>query len=151
MRIDLTKNQKEAIYQLTLDIIKQYSCYNAFLITIDVPQIYMQQFLYTISKNKNASSYQFQLDNQKFKIESWRTFLNIINRCLFGKSSGIDRARQPRVQILWGMFYKKNVDYAALIWEDFQCQIDSRSTSTKRREQIPYLRFTKVVSEPRGS
>ncbi|GKD88242.1 hypothetical protein Tco_1363749, partial [Tanacetum coccineum] len=57
MRIDLSKMQK------------QYSCYNAFLITTDVPQIYMQQFWYTISKNKNTSSYQFQLDNKKFEIK----------------------------------------------------------------------------------
>ncbi|GKC93885.1 hypothetical protein Tco_1159327 [Tanacetum coccineum] len=35
MRIDPLKNQKEPTYQLTLDIIKQYSCYNAFLITAD--------------------------------------------------------------------------------------------------------------------
>ncbi|GJU38081.1 hypothetical protein Tco_1186435 [Tanacetum coccineum] len=68
MRIDQLKNQKEPNYHLTLDIIKHYSCYNAFLITADVPQIYMQQFWYTISKNKNTSSYQFQIDNQKFEI-----------------------------------------------------------------------------------
>ncbi|GJS87934.1 hypothetical protein Tco_0770570 [Tanacetum coccineum] len=43
------------------------------------------------------------------------------------------------------MFYKKNVDYATLIWEYFQYQIGSRQTSAKRREQIPYPKFTKVI------
>nr|GEV46554.1 hypothetical protein [Tanacetum cinerariifolium] len=58
MRIDSTKNQKEATYQLTLDIIKQYSCYNAFLITVDVPQIYMQQFCrQTSAKRKEQMPY----------------------------------------------------------------------------------------------
>ncbi|GKD73537.1 hypothetical protein Tco_1331819 [Tanacetum coccineum] len=52
MRIDLLKTQKEPTYQLTQDILEQYSCYNAFLITVDVPQTYMQQFWYTITKNK---------------------------------------------------------------------------------------------------
>ncbi|GJY81455.1 hypothetical protein Tco_0494206 [Tanacetum coccineum] len=52
MRIDPLKKQKEPTYQLSLDIIKQYSCYNAFLKTTDVPQIYMQQFWYTIAKNQ---------------------------------------------------------------------------------------------------
>nr|GEW04567.1 hypothetical protein [Tanacetum cinerariifolium] len=35
MRIDPTRNQKEAIYQLTLDILNLSSCYNAFIITAD--------------------------------------------------------------------------------------------------------------------
>ncbi|GJS32591.1 retrovirus-related pol polyprotein from transposon TNT 1-94 [Tanacetum coccineum] len=34
--------------------------------------------------------------------QPWRTFLNIINRCLSRKSSGLDRVRQSRVQIMWG-------------------------------------------------
>ncbi|GJT19471.1 hypothetical protein Tco_0878177, partial [Tanacetum coccineum] len=42
MRIAPEKTQKESTYQLTLDILKQYSCYNAFLKTTNVPQIYMQ-------------------------------------------------------------------------------------------------------------
>ncbi|GJW37082.1 hypothetical protein Tco_0060002 [Tanacetum coccineum] len=41
------------------------------------------------------------------------------------------------------MFYEKNVDYATLICEDIQFQIDSRLTSAKRREQMAYPRFTK--------
>ncbi|GKG01562.1 hypothetical protein Tco_0306267, partial [Tanacetum coccineum] len=144
MIIDPTKNQKEATYQVVLDIY-------AFLITTDVPQIYMQQLWFTITKNKNSSLYQFQLDNQKFEMsvelfweilcitprvpnkefieppphdalvsflkqlgykgsldlvfemyidhmyQPWRTFSTIINKCLSGKTSGIDMLRQSRV------------------------------------------------------
>ncbi|GJS72857.1 hypothetical protein Tco_0705698 [Tanacetum coccineum] len=43
MRIDPSKTQKEATYQVVLDTLKHSPCYNAFLITIDVPEIYMQQ------------------------------------------------------------------------------------------------------------
>ncbi|GJS70260.1 hypothetical protein Tco_0703101 [Tanacetum coccineum] len=57
MRIDPTKNQKEATYQLSLDIIKQYSCCNAFLKTGDVPRICMHQFWYTIAKNEVTQAY----------------------------------------------------------------------------------------------
>ncbi|GKA71718.1 hypothetical protein Tco_0777857, partial [Tanacetum coccineum] len=42
MRIDLTNKQKEATYQVVLDILKLSLCYNAFLITAEVPEIYMQ-------------------------------------------------------------------------------------------------------------
>ncbi|GKE67010.1 hypothetical protein Tco_1521171 [Tanacetum coccineum] len=57
MRTDPTKSQKEATYQLSLDIIKQYSCYNAFLRTADVPRIYLQQSWYTITKNEKSGSF----------------------------------------------------------------------------------------------
>nr|GEV59071.1 hypothetical protein [Tanacetum cinerariifolium] len=153
MRIDPIKKQKEATYQVVLDILKLTPCYNAFLITADVPEIYMQQFWFTISKVKDSSLYQFQLDNKKFKngielfreilcicprvtskefvappphdslvtfikllgykgslefifdmyidmYQPWRTFSSIINKCVSGKTSGLDRLRQLRVQIL---------------------------------------------------
>nr|GEU93775.1 hypothetical protein [Tanacetum cinerariifolium] len=50
MRIDPTMAQNESTYQVILDIIKNSPCYNAFLITVDVPEIYMQQFWFTIKK-----------------------------------------------------------------------------------------------------
>ncbi|GKA60732.1 hypothetical protein Tco_0760139 [Tanacetum coccineum] len=42
MRIDPTKKQIESTYQVVLDILKLSPCYNQFLITTDVPQIYMK-------------------------------------------------------------------------------------------------------------
>ncbi|GJV42912.1 hypothetical protein Tco_1427448 [Tanacetum coccineum] len=44
MRIDPTMPQKEETYQVILDIIKNTTCYNAFLITADVLEIFKQQF-----------------------------------------------------------------------------------------------------------
>nr|GEV70314.1 reverse transcriptase domain-containing protein [Tanacetum cinerariifolium] len=74
-----------------------------------------------------------------------RTFISIINKFLTGKSSGVDRARQPMVQILWGIVNKANVDYADLIWEEFIYNIKSRKTKTKKAAQLPYPRFTKLI------
>ncbi|GKB49490.1 hypothetical protein Tco_0900243, partial [Tanacetum coccineum] len=51
--------------------------------------------------------------------QPWRTFSSIINKCLSGKITGLDKLRLLRAQILWGMFYKKNVDFVKLLWEDF--------------------------------
>ncbi|GJW63054.1 hypothetical protein Tco_0114938 [Tanacetum coccineum] len=42
-----------------------------------------------------------------------------------------------------GMYYKKNVDFVELLWEDFIFQIDNRDT--KKQEKMYYPRFTKVV------
>ncbi|GJV92427.1 retrovirus-related pol polyprotein from transposon TNT 1-94 [Tanacetum coccineum] len=65
MRIDPTKTQKEATYQVVLDTLSLSPCYNAFLIIANVPEIYMHQFWFTISKIKDSSSYQFKLDKKK--------------------------------------------------------------------------------------
>ncbi|GKC54213.1 hypothetical protein Tco_1076958 [Tanacetum coccineum] len=77
--------------------------------------------------------------------QPWRTFAGVINRCISGKSTILDRLRQSRAQILWGMFYKKNVDFVALLWEDFSFQADNKEISSARKESMPYPRFTKVI------
>ncbi|GJX96197.1 ribonuclease H-like domain-containing protein [Tanacetum coccineum] len=127
MKIDPTNTQKEDTYQVILDTLKLSLCYNAFLITADVPEIYFPQR--ALGK----------------PLQPWRTFATIINKCLSGKTSGNDRLRQSRAKILWGLFYKKNVDFAELIWEDLQYQNDYRQSNVRRCEIMPYPRFTKVI------
>ncbi|GJS97685.1 hypothetical protein Tco_0474190 [Tanacetum coccineum] len=43
------------------------------------------------------------------------------------------------------MYRKENVDFPALIWEDLQYQIDNHQPKVRRRDIIPYLRFTKII------
>ncbi|GJT24479.1 hypothetical protein Tco_0894416 [Tanacetum coccineum] len=128
----------------------------------------MHQFWTTIKKIKNSDAYNFKLENKKFRVDMeelrysgkcnmlsaihtdqvhqpWRTFAAIINRCISGKTTGLDRLRESRAQILWGMYNKKNVDYVALLWEDFMYQADNREISSARKEHMPYPRFTKVI------
>ncbi|GJS52284.1 hypothetical protein Tco_0625646 [Tanacetum coccineum] len=82
MRIDPTLTQKEETYQVILDIIKNSPCYNAFLITADVPEIYMQQFWFTFKKVKKSSFYQFDLNDKKCQVdvELFRKILYICPR-----------------------------------------------------------------------
>ncbi|GJT08460.1 hypothetical protein Tco_0842922 [Tanacetum coccineum] len=75
--------------------------------------------------------------------QPWRTFSTIINRSLSKKITGLDKLHLFRAQILWGMYYKKNVDYVELLWEDFTYQIDNRGH--KKQDKIYYPRFTKVI------
>ncbi|GJV78800.1 retrovirus-related pol polyprotein from transposon TNT 1-94 [Tanacetum coccineum] len=77
--------------------------------------------------------------------QPWRTFAAIINKCLSGKTISLDKIGHSRAQILLGMFYKKNVNFVELIWEDFMYQIDNRESSAKRQENMPYPRFTKAI------
>ncbi|GJT65915.1 retrovirus-related pol polyprotein from transposon TNT 1-94 [Tanacetum coccineum] len=80
MRIDPNKTQRESTCQVVLDTLKLSFCYNAFLITADVPEIYMQQFWFTIIKIKKSPSYQFQLDDKKFEIDV-ELFWKILRVC----------------------------------------------------------------------
>ncbi|GKD70422.1 hypothetical protein Tco_1324512, partial [Tanacetum coccineum] len=77
--------------------------------------------------------------------QHWRTFTDIINKCLSGKTTTLDKIRLSRAQILWAMFYKKNVDFVELILEDFMFQIDNRDSSAKRKENMPYPKFSKAI------
>ncbi|GKB99002.1 hypothetical protein Tco_0985139 [Tanacetum coccineum] len=56
--------------------------------------------------------------------QPWRTLEAIINKCLSGKTTSNDKLRKSKFDILWGMFYKENVDYPKLkfvrIGEDCQ-------------------------------
>nr|GFC08119.1 hypothetical protein [Tanacetum cinerariifolium] len=61
MRIYPSQSLKEEMYQVIIDIIKNSACHNAFLITTDVPEIYMQQFWYTVKMINNTTFYEFDL------------------------------------------------------------------------------------------
>nr|GEV13482.1 retrovirus-related Pol polyprotein from transposon TNT 1-94 [Tanacetum cinerariifolium] len=75
--------------------------------------------------------------------QPWRTMAACINKCLSGKTTSNDKLRKSGIDILRGMFYRENVDYPSLIWEDIAYQIDHRQEKKSRREIMPYHRFTK--------
>ncbi|GJU29738.1 hypothetical protein Tco_1173327 [Tanacetum coccineum] len=133
-----------------MDALALTPCYSKFLITTDVPKVYMHQFWDSIQKYD--TSYRFRMDKKKkfdlnleifrdiFQIcprvhgqnfdelpndeyivsffkelghtreiksisdvvvdqmhQPWRTFATIINRSLFGKTTGLDKLRLSRV------------------------------------------------------
>ncbi|GJU60819.1 retrovirus-related pol polyprotein from transposon TNT 1-94 [Tanacetum coccineum] len=51
-----------------------------------------------------------------------------------GYKASNDKLRKSRIDILWGMFYRENVDYPELIWEDLAYQIDHRKEKRSRRK-----------------
>ncbi|GKC76637.1 hypothetical protein Tco_1127411 [Tanacetum coccineum] len=63
-RIEFSKPQREETYQVTLDALKLSLCYPAFLITAEVPEVYMHQFWNTIQKIKDTDAYRFKLDKK---------------------------------------------------------------------------------------
>ncbi|GKA72013.1 retrovirus-related pol polyprotein from transposon TNT 1-94 [Tanacetum coccineum] len=69
-RIEFSKPQREEKYQVTLDALKLSPCYPAFMITAEVPKVYMHQFWNTIHKIKDTYAYRFKLDKKKFRVDS---------------------------------------------------------------------------------
>ncbi|GKB72944.1 hypothetical protein Tco_0934356, partial [Tanacetum coccineum] len=82
VRLETTVPQKEETFQVVINLIKNSSCFKAFTIFADVPEIFMQQFWYTIKKVQGTDSYEFILANKKcvVKADVFRTILDICPR-----------------------------------------------------------------------
>nr|GEX44434.1 retrovirus-related Pol polyprotein from transposon TNT 1-94 [Tanacetum cinerariifolium] len=65
-RIEFNKPKREETYQVTLDALKLSPCYPTFLITTDVPEVYMHQFWNIIQKIKDTDAYRFKMDKKMF-------------------------------------------------------------------------------------
>nr|GFC27684.1 hypothetical protein [Tanacetum cinerariifolium] len=77
--------------------------------------------------------------------QPWRSFAEEILVFLrfLGHSTGYDSLWLTHDQILWGMYHKKNVDFAYLLREDFVYQVEHKDV--KKSNEIYYPRFTKVI------
>nr|GFA35356.1 hypothetical protein [Tanacetum cinerariifolium] len=69
--------------------------------------------------------------------QPWRSFAAIINKCLTGKSSGYDSLQLSHAQILWGLYHRRNVDIAYLMWEDFVNQLEHKDTKKSNEMYYP--------------
>ncbi|GJY71211.1 hypothetical protein Tco_0474914 [Tanacetum coccineum] len=66
-RIPRGLTPREPTFQVVLDAITLTSCYPAFLITADVPEVYMHQFWNSVYKHDTF--YRFKIDKKKrFKL-----------------------------------------------------------------------------------
>nr|GEV91766.1 hypothetical protein [Tanacetum cinerariifolium] len=68
--ISLEKSQPDVIYKVCLEILQQYSFFNAFIATVDAPEIYMQQFWHTVTYDLTAKTYCFKIDDHIFKVNA---------------------------------------------------------------------------------
>nr|GEZ72024.1 hypothetical protein [Tanacetum cinerariifolium]GFA20029.1 hypothetical protein [Tanacetum cinerariifolium]GFA20047.1 hypothetical protein [Tanacetum cinerariifolium] len=71
---------KESTLQLVYDVLHRCPFFKAFLVTTDVPEIYMQEFWATATVHYH--SIQFKMDNKKhiIDLESFRDILHICLR-----------------------------------------------------------------------
>ncbi|GKC51948.1 hypothetical protein Tco_1074693 [Tanacetum coccineum] len=167
MIIDPTKTPKEPTYQVVLDSLALSPLYPAFLITAEVPEIYMHQFWHTITKIKNSSSYKFKLDKKKctIDVEVFRDILQICPR-LPNQEFDAPPSDEEIVTFIKELRHKGDiksvtevvVDQMHQPWRTFATIINrclSRKTldftfrienrDCKKQEKVYYPRFTKAV------
>nr|GEV89373.1 retrovirus-related Pol polyprotein from transposon TNT 1-94 [Tanacetum cinerariifolium] len=82
LRSDITS--KESI-QVVYDVLRLTPFYKAFLVTTDVPEIYIE-----IKKITDVNINKLH--------QPWRSFAAVINKCLSGKSTSYDRAEPPKTK-----------------------------------------------------
>ncbi|GKB06420.1 hypothetical protein Tco_0834653 [Tanacetum coccineum] len=167
IRIDPIKTPKEITYQVVLDSLALSFLYPTFLITAEVPKIYMHQFWHTITKIKNSSSYKFKLDKKKctINVEVFRDILQICPR-LPNKEFDAPPSDEEIVTFIKELGHRGNIKSATKVvvdqmhqpWRtfatiinrclsgktsDFTFRIENRDC--KKQEKVYYPRFTKAV------
>ncbi|GJY87469.1 hypothetical protein Tco_0502097 [Tanacetum coccineum] len=139
------KIQKNPIFQISVDILKNTNFFRAFTASASVPAIYMKQFWNTMKYDEKTGVYSCQVDEQWFDLSadllrkalaitpvipahlfelppSGNAVIDFVNKLGYpepGKTSGSDKPRHPVLQILCGIVTQTNVDHAELLWEEF--------------------------------
>nr|GEV82673.1 hypothetical protein [Tanacetum cinerariifolium] len=116
-------SSKESTLQLVYDVLHLTPFFKAFLVITDVLEIYMQEFWATATVHHHLGS-------------RWIT-INILLIWSLSKKCCIS------VQDYLGLYHKRNVDFAYLMWEDFVYQVEHKDT--KKSNEMYYPRFTKVI------
>ncbi|GKB19635.1 hypothetical protein Tco_0853558 [Tanacetum coccineum] len=123
MRLKTDIKPKEATFQVVLDALALTPFFRAFLITVDIPAIYMQEFWATFCPKIPGQVFEDLLLEQDilsfirdlghtrditnladvnvdYLHQPWRAFATVINKCLSGKETRMDKIRLSRAQIL---------------------------------------------------
>ncbi|GJT36782.1 hypothetical protein Tco_0936647 [Tanacetum coccineum] len=128
----ITKIKNLSSYKFNLDKKKCTIDVEVFRDILQIcPRLPNQEFVVPPSSNEEIVSFIKELG------------YTVINICLSRKTTGHNKIRLSRAQILWELYYNQNADFVKLLWEDFMFQIDNRDS--KKQENMYYPRFTKAI------
>nr|GEX84132.1 hypothetical protein [Tanacetum cinerariifolium] len=131
------------MYHLAMDALKLTACYKAFLVTADVPEIYMHQFWFTTTKIKDSSSYKFKLDSKSFKVgvEVFSDDLQICLRICNQEFVEPPTQEETVYEMMESIVYKTYVDFATgkVILKEARKRTKGqmKETSIKNDEKVP--------------
>ncbi|GJZ08416.1 hypothetical protein Tco_0542699 [Tanacetum coccineum] len=111
-----------------------------FFTTADVPEIYMHQFWSTINKIPDSSSYRFKLDKRRFKVDV-EVIHVVLQIC--PQIHNQDFVEPPNHEET--VAFIKELGYQGELESITALLIDKQQSTTFRRSNIPYPRFTKAI------
>ncbi|GJU31629.1 hypothetical protein Tco_1175218 [Tanacetum coccineum] len=145
IRLETTVPQKEETFQVVIDLIKNSTCFKAFTISADVPEIFMQQFWYSIKKLQGTDSYKFLLANKKCTVNA-KVFRIILNVCPIVEGVEFTNVPDDDIALTFlidlgykGPLYKNNnmfMDHMHQPWTTLAAIIN-KCLSKKTASQIP--------------
>nr|GEU62368.1 hypothetical protein [Tanacetum cinerariifolium] len=125
---------KESTLQLIYDVLHLYPFFKAFLVTTDVPEIYMQEFWATATVHHHVI--RFKMDNKKHivNLESFRDMLHI---CL----------RVPGQSFAEPLFEEDILAFVCFLGHNAAIRMltDVEHKNSKKSNEMYYPRFTKVI------
>ncbi|GJW31473.1 hypothetical protein Tco_0051505 [Tanacetum coccineum] len=157
LRLSLILKSKEPTLQVALDALKLTPFYNAFEISANVPEIYMQELWVTNSRHHSLLRFKLNGKSHTVNVDNFRDMLNIFPKLpgqIFEEPSLEeeilsfirDLRHTGEIKFLSdvnGMYHNKTVDYVYLLWEDLVYQVEN--TNSKKNNDTYYPRFTKVI------
>ncbi|GKC83066.1 hypothetical protein Tco_1138783, partial [Tanacetum coccineum] len=82
LRLSLILKSKEPTLQVALDALKLTPFYNAFEISADVPEIYMQEFWITVSRHHSLLRFKLNGKSHTVNVDNFRDMLKICPKLL---------------------------------------------------------------------
>nr|GEZ43946.1 hypothetical protein [Tanacetum cinerariifolium] len=159
---------KESTLQLVYDVLRRCPFFKAFLVTADVPEVYMQEFWATAYVHQH--SIRFKMNNKKhiIDLESFREMLHISPR-IPGQAFDELPFEQEILEFIWFLghgatirtltdininkLYQPWRSFAAIInkcltgkssgFDNFVYQVEHKNQ--KKSNEMYYPRFTKVI------
>ncbi|GJV79095.1 hypothetical protein Tco_1514965 [Tanacetum coccineum] len=102
MRLKTDIKPKEATFQVVLDALALTPFYQAFLITVEFEDLPLEHDILSFIRDLgHTRDITYLTDvNVDYLHQPWRAFATVINKCLSGKETGMDKIRLSRAQIL---------------------------------------------------
>ncbi|GJY45885.1 hypothetical protein Tco_0434948 [Tanacetum coccineum] len=163
LRLSSILKSKEPTLQVALDALKLTPFYNAFEISADVSEIYMQEFWVTVSRHHSLLCLKLNGKSHTVNVDNFRDMLKICPKLpgqIFKEplleeeilSFIRDLGHTGEIKFLfdvnpnhmhqpWRSFV--TVDYVYLLWEDLMYQVENKNS--KKNNDMYYPRFTKFI------
>ncbi|GKC45977.1 hypothetical protein Tco_1063699 [Tanacetum coccineum] len=82
LRLSSDLKSKEPTLQVVLDALKLTPFYNAFEISSDVPEIYMQEFWVTVTRHHSSLRFKLNGKSHTLNVDTFRDMLKICHEAL---------------------------------------------------------------------